>query len=376
MTDMILERQQSAVIKVIGVGGCGNNAVNRMIKDGIVGVHFIGINTDAQALRACNAETRIPIGQKIYKGLGVGGIPEKGKQAAEESEEQIRYAISGADMVIITTGMGGGTGTGAAPIIAKIAKEENCLTIGVVTTPFKFELGRDQIAQEGIENLKPYVDSLIVIPNERVFSMKTLNMISIEDMYKVIDGALRGSVQAITDVITLRGEINMDFNDVKEILKDSQTALIGTGECSAEADWKEAVDMAMKNPMLDDYDIAKSKKILIFAVTNRNQPAIKLKALFESIDKSYGSIRSKDRRTYFGHAYKEHLDNKVRVALIGTGNIRNKRAAKEIIPIPTPTVKDAKINKTQGVNEADKGKIDFSKPAFRIWHQSGRLDKK
>ncbi|OEG69194.1 hypothetical protein ATZ36_10925 [Candidatus Endomicrobiellum trichonymphae] len=212
---------QHAVIKILGIGGGGCNAINRMIAANVGNVEFVAINTDAQVLLKSSAPDVLQIGEKITKGLGVGGNPEVGRQAAKESEEEIRGRLVGADMVFVTAGMGGGTGTGVAPIVAKFAKEEGILTVGVVTKPFEHE-GNVRMAQaeEGIRNLKEYTDALIVIPNEKVFNVIN-ERVALDAFYQIIDDVLRQSIQAITDVITVTGEINRDFADVKNILSNS-----------------------------------------------------------------------------------------------------------------------------------------------------------
>jgi cell division protein FtsZ len=217
--------QQPATLKVIGVGGGGSNAVNRMISAGVRGVDFITINTDAQALKKSVAAVRIQIGEQISRGLGVGGNPTIGRQAAEETRGRIKETLMGADMVFITAGMGGGTGTGAAPVIAEVARSLGILTVGVVTKPFEFEHRiRLQQAEEGINNLRSFTDTLIVIPNEKLFTIVD-DKTPIEDAFRIVDDVLRQAVQSIADVITTPGEINVDFADVKTIMKGSGEAL-------------------------------------------------------------------------------------------------------------------------------------------------------
>lgn len=223
-----------AVIKVIGVGGGGNNAVNRMIEHGVQGVEFIAVNTDAQALNLSKAETRLQIGGKLTRGLGAGANPDVGKKAAEESKEQIEEALRGADMVFVTAGMGGGTGTGAAPVIAGIAKELGALTVGVVTRPFTFE-GRKRSTQAigGIATMKESVDTLIVIPNDRLLEIVDKNTPMLE-AFREADNVLRQGVQGISDLIAVPGLINLDFADVKTIMSNKGSALMGIGVSSGE----------------------------------------------------------------------------------------------------------------------------------------------
>ena len=247
----INEAENSAKIVVIGVGGAGNNAVNRMIEENIAGVEFIGINTDKQALQFCKAPTAMQIGEKLTKGLGAGAKPEVGEKAAEESSEELAQAVKGADMVFVTCGMGGGTGTGAAPIIAKIAKDMGILTVGVVTKPFRFE-GKTRMANalNGIENLKESVDTLIVIPNDKLLEIVD-RRISMPDALKKADEVLQQAVQGITDLINVPGLINLDFADVQTVMTDKGIAHIGIGHAKGDDKAIEAVKQAVASPLLE-----------------------------------------------------------------------------------------------------------------------------
>ena len=241
----------SAKIIVIGVGGAGNNAVNRMIDENIGGVEFIGINTDKQALTLCKAPTLIQIGEKLTKGLGAGAQPEIGEKAAEESMEELSAAIKGADMVFVTCGMGGGTGTGAAPVVAKIAKDQGILTVGVVTKPFKFEAKQRMInALSGIERLKDSVDTLIVIPNDKLLEIVDRRT-TMPDALKKADEVLQQAVQGITDLINLPALINLDFADVSTVMKDKGMAHIGIGSAKGDDKAIEAVKLAVASPLLE-----------------------------------------------------------------------------------------------------------------------------
>ncbi len=245
------ETESAAKILVIGVGGAGNNAVNRMVEDAIAGVEFIGINTDKQALLMCKAPVTIQIGEKVTKGLGAGAKPEIGQQAAEESEEEIRQAMEGADMVFVTCGMGGGTGTGAAPIVAGIAKEMGILTVGVVTKPFRFEAKtRMNNALAGIEKLKENVDTLIVIPNDRLLEIVDRRT-TMPEALKRADEVLQQAVQGITDLITMPALINLDFADVQTVMKDKGIAHIGIGQAKGDDKALEAVKQAVTSPLLE-----------------------------------------------------------------------------------------------------------------------------
>ena len=246
------EYQSQAIIKVIGVGGGGGNAVDRMIENGVSGAEFISINTDQQALRRSKADTRILIGKKTTGGLGAGANPEVGRKAAEEDQDEIRDALSGTDMVFITAGMGGGTGSGAAPVVARIAREEmGCLTVGVVTKPFSFEgPARTVAALEAIHNLRPYVDTLIVIPNDRLLQITGRETPYLE-AFRLADKVLRQAVQGITELINSPGVINVDFADVKTTMKDKGTALMGIGVAKGATRAKDAAQLAIKSPLLE-----------------------------------------------------------------------------------------------------------------------------
>ena len=245
------EQDQNAKIIVIGVGGAGNNAVNRMIDEQITGVEFIGINTDKQALQLCKAPNTIQIGEKLTKGLGAGAQPEVGEKAAEENVEELSQAIQGADMVFVTCGMGGGTGTGATPVVAKISKELGILTVGVVTKPFKFEgKARMNNAMSGIDKLKANVDTLIVIPNDKLLQIVDKKT-TIPDALKKADEVLQQAVQGITDLITVPGLINLDFADIKTVMENKGVAHIGIGTATGDDKAIEAVQQAVTSPLLE-----------------------------------------------------------------------------------------------------------------------------
>ncbi len=251
MFESIDNFNQKPSIKVIGVGGGGGNAVNRMIENEVQGVEFVAINTDAQVLRLSKADSRIQIGKMLTRGLGAGADPDIGRRAAIESEDEIRELLSDSDMVFITAGMGGGTGTGAAPVIARISREMGCLTIGIVTKPFSFE-GRRRVATalEGLDALKPYVDTLIVVPNDRLLYVVDRST-SMLEAFREADNVLRQGVQGIAEIITVPGLINVDFADIKTVMKDKGTALMGIGIASGEDRAIEATRKAIHSPLLD-----------------------------------------------------------------------------------------------------------------------------
>ena len=240
-----------ARIKVVGVGGAGCNAINRMIAEGIQGIEFVAVNTDGQALLQSSAQTRVRIGDKITRGLGAGGVPEMGKKAAEESADELYAVLKGSDMIFITAGMGGGTGTGAAPIITQIGKEVGALSIGVVTRPFMFEgAHRMQSAEAGIQNLKKVADTLIVIPNDRLLQIVDKRA-SLKDAFRVADDVLRQGVQGISELITVPGLINLDFADIRTIMSEGGAALMAVGQASGEDRATKAAEMAISSELLD-----------------------------------------------------------------------------------------------------------------------------
>ena len=252
MNDPAESLQQFANIKVLGIGGGGGNAINRMIAAGVTGVEFWAINTDIQAIGVSLAEQKLQIGSKLTKGLGGGALPSVGEQAAKESREDIEAALEGADMVFVTAGMGGGTGTGASPVVAKIAKEMGALTIGVVTKPFRFEGPvRNRQANEGIEQLRNEVDALIVIPNNNLLEIVE-KMTTMTEAFKIADDVLRQGVQGIAELITVPGLINLDFADVKTIMKSSGSAMMGVGRASGETRAQEAAKQAVFSPLLEE----------------------------------------------------------------------------------------------------------------------------
>jgi cell division protein FtsZ len=303
-----------AKIKVIGLGGGGCNAITRMVQEEIRGVEFIAMNTDAQALAITEAPTRIQLGEKLTKGLGVGGDYVLGQKSAEENRDEIKEIVTGSDMVFITCGMGGGTGTGAAPIIAEVAKHSGALTIAVVTKPFAFEGSRRcQVADEGINNLLTKVDTLIIIPNDRLLSLcdeKT----GVDNAFKLADDVLRHGVQAISEVITVPGLINLDFADVKAIMKDAGPAWMSIGVASGKNRAVEAAKEALSSPLLD-VSVGGSKGVLFNVVGGSSL------ALFE-VNEAAAVIKEAvdpEANIIFGVAHDPNMDNEVQITLIATG---------------------------------------------------------
>ena len=303
-----------AVIKVIGVGGAGNNAVNRMIAEGVQGVEFIVANTDTQALRNSEAETKIQLGPKLTKGLGAGSLPDIGLKAAEESEEQIREALVGADLIFVTAGMGGGTGTGAAPVVARIAKELGALTVGVVTRPFSFEgPKRGRFAAEGVAQLKANVDTLVTISNNRLLEIVDKKTPMLE-AFREADNVLRQGVQGISDLITAPGYVNLDFADVKTVMKDQGSALMGIGVASGENRTAEATKKAISSPLLE-VSIDGAEQILLNITGGADL------TLFEAQDASdiVAAASTSEVNIIFGTSINENLGDEVIVTVIATG---------------------------------------------------------
>lgn len=303
-----------ATLKVIGVGGGGNNAVNRMIDHGMNNVEFIAINTDGQALNLSKAESKIQIGEKLTRGLGAGANPEIGKKAAEESREQIEDAIQGADMVFVTAGMGGGTGTGAAPVVAKIAKEMGALTVGVVTRPFGFEGRKRQTqAAAGVEAMKAAIDTLIVIPNDRLLDIVDKSTPMME-AFKEADNVLRQGVQGISDLIAVSGEVNLDFADVKTIMSNQGSALMGIGVSSGENRAVEAAKKAISSPLLET-SIVGAQGVLMNITGGESL------SLFEAQEAAdiVQDAADEDVNMIFGTVINPELQDEIVVTVIATG---------------------------------------------------------
>ena len=303
-----------ANIKVVGVGGGGVNAINQMIRLNLQGVEFIAVNTDAQALQISNAQHRIQIGEKLTKGLGAGANPEIGMKAADESRAEITAALEGADMVFITAGMGGGTGTGAAPVIAQIAREVGALSVGVVTKPFSFEgLKRRTLAEEGSQRLIQCVDTLITIPNDRVLQI-TSEKTSFLDAFKLVDDVLRQGVQGISDIIVMPGLINVDFADVRAIMEGAGSALIGIGMSSDENKAVEAAKISINSPLLE-VSIHGAKGVL-FNMTGG--PDMGMQEVSDAAQ-IIADAADPDARIIFGATIDEEMEGKIKITVIATG---------------------------------------------------------
>jgi cell division protein FtsZ len=303
-----------AVIKVAGVGGGGTNAVNRMVDAGVSGVEFIAVNTDAQALLMCDADLKIHIGAKATRGLGAGANPEVGRAAATESRDELKEALKGADMIFVTAGEGGGTGTGGAPVVADLSRELEALTVGVVTRPFSFEgRKRAQQAEEGIEELRDRVDTLIVIENDRLLQVVEKKT-SIVDAFKIADDVLRQGVQGITDLITIPGLVNLDFADVRTIMRDAGSALMGIGTASGENRAAEAARIAVSSPLLEA-SIEGATGILLNVTGGPDIGLFEVNEAAEVVT----SAADQNANVIFGAVIDDAMGDEVRVTVIATG---------------------------------------------------------
>jgi len=323
MFELVDSINDSPIIKLIGVGGGGSNAVQHMVSSGIDGVDFICANTDAQALKSMDSQTILHIGQSITKGLGAGANPEIGRQAAMEDRDRIQDLIEGTDMLFITAGMGGGTGTGAIPVVAQIAREMGVLTVAVVTKPFPFEGSkRMRTAEAGIEELRGQVDSLITIPNEKLLSVLGKN-ISLLDAFRAANDVLRGAVQGIAELITNPGLINVDFADVRTVMSEMGLAMMGSGVGRGDERATEAAEMAISSPLLEDIDLAGARGILV-NITAGLDMAI---GEFEEVGNVVRSFAADDATVVVGTAIDESLEGELRVTVVATGLGQQQQAA-------------------------------------------------
>ncbi|MCK9582932.1 MAG: cell division protein FtsZ [Endomicrobiales bacterium] len=334
----------AAKIKVVGIGGGGTNAINRMIDSGIRGVELIAMNTDTQSLLKSNAPIKLQIGEKLTKGLGVGGNPALGKQAAEESRERIKEMLADADMVFVTTGMGGGTGTGATPVVAQIAKELGKLIVAVVTKPFDFENKiRQEQAEEGIKELKKYVDTYLIIKNEKLFTITDEKMPMIE-AFKMVDDVLSRAVQSISDIINIPGQINVDFADIKAIMTGAGEAVMGIGESSGQHGALDAARKAIRSQLLENGSISGAKGLIINITTNTSLN--ELSAVKDIVSYITNEADSEDVSIKFGIVEDSAMEG-IKVTVIATGISPNK--------------------KLFGAKIGTKASIDFNRPAYTYW---------
>ena len=329
---------QGAVIKVIGVGGGGGNAINRMVDEGVTGVEFIAANTDVQALSSTKAETVIQLGPKLTRGLGAGGQPEVGRKAAEESEETLTAAISGADMVFITAGMGGGSGTGAAPVIARIAKDLGALTVGVVTRPFGFEGSkRGQFAVEGINQLREHVDTLLIISNNNLLEIVDKKTPLLEALSEA-DNVLRQGVQGITDLITNPGLINLDFADVKTVMANKGNALMGIGIGSGEERVVEAARKAIYSPLLET-TIDGAEDVIVNVTGGLDLTLIEAEEASEIVNQAAGQ----GVNIWLGTSIDESMRDEIRVTVVATG-VRQERVEKVVASVSSQAVRHEQVS--------------------------------
>lgn len=314
MFEIMDAQPQGAVIKVIGVGGCGGNAVNHMIDQAVQGVEFVVVNTDAQALRSNKAVHQLQIGSSLTKGLGAGARPEVGYAAAQEDRERIAELLQGVDMVFITAGMGGGTGTGAAPVVAQIAKEMDILVVAVVTKPFEHERKRMQLAQAGIEALSEYVDSLIIVPNEKLMTVLGEDTTLLE-AYRESNGVLQGAVAGIAEVINVDGMINVDFADVKTLMSENGMAMMGSATSSGTDRAQKAAKSAMSSPLLEDVDLSGARGVLVNITASSNFTMREYKDVMNSVR----GVAAEDATVIVGQVFDESMGDALRVTIVATG---------------------------------------------------------
>ncbi|MEQ1533847.1 MAG: cell division protein FtsZ [Sideroxydans sp.] len=356
--ELLDEQLQGAVIKVIGVGGCGGNAIDHMIEQGVQGVEFIAINTDAQALQRSKARVQLQIGATLTKGLGAGAKPAVGQAAAEEDRERIAEMLRGANMVFITAGMGGGTGTGAAPIVAQVAKEMNILTVAVVTKPFAYEGRRMALAQQGIEELGAYVDSLIVVPNSKLMEVlggKT----TLPEAFKAANGVLQGAVAGIAEVINVPGMVNVDFADICTLMSENGMAMMGSASAHGEGRAQRAAEQAIASPLLEDLDLSGARGVLVNITSSSN---LTLEELHEVMN--CFQFAASEATVIVGSVFDEAMGDELRVTIVATGlgAIARKQQAKPVL-VPQQQLRT-------GTHDAPI--VDYSELETATYFRSGR----
>ncbi len=315
MFEIMEEPSREAVIKVIGVGGCGGNAVDHMIANGVKGVEFICANTDMQALKRSQARTQLQLGPEITKGLGAGANPEVGRNAALEDRERIIDLISGADLLFLTAGMGGGTGTGAAPVVAEIARELGILTVAVVTKPFAFEGKRQRIAQEGLDALSQQVNSLIVIPNDKLMQVLG-NQVTLDEAFRAANDVLHGAVAGIAEIISCPGMINVDFADVKTVMSETGMAMMGSAKAAGTDRARMAAEQAVACPLLEDIDIADARGVLVNI--SASKALFQLQEMYDVMD-VIKAFAAESATVIAGTVYDDALGDELRVTIVATG---------------------------------------------------------
>lgn len=313
MFEIMEAETRDAVIKVIGVGGCGGNAVDHMIDQGVQGVEFIAINTDAQALKRSKAGTQLQIGANITKGLGAGAKPAVGQAAAEEDRERIKELIQGANMVFITAGMGGGTGTGAAPVVAQIAREMDILTVAVVTKPFAYEGNRMRFAKAGIDALYQHVDSLIIVPNSKLMEVLGED-VTVPEAFKAANGVLQGAVAGIAEVINVPGMVNVDFADVKTVMSENGMAMMGSAIASGPDRARLAAESAIASPLLEDIDMSDARGVLVNITSSNSLRLKEINDVMECVQ-----FAAEEATVIVGSVFDEAMGDDLRVTVVATG---------------------------------------------------------
>jgi cell division protein FtsZ len=354
MFELVEQLAPNAVIKVIGVGGGGGNAVSHMVNSAIDGVEFVCANTDAQALKSSGARTTLQLGETVTKGLGAGANPEIGRQAALEDRDRIVEVLDGADMVFITCGMGGGTGTGAAPVVAQLAKEKGILTVAVVTKPFPFEgRRRMQVALKGIEDLSQSVDSLITVPNEKLLTVLGRE-VTLLNAFKAANDVLQGAVQGIADLITRPGLINVDFADVRTVMSEMGMAMMGTGTARGDDRAQAAAEAAINNPLLENVDLSGACGILVNVTAGPNLTMRE----FDEIGRVVHDFASEDATVVLGTALDPDLSDDVRVTVVATG--LNRAAKPQLRPVAKPEMVEMPQPRRVLRTGTDNGAVSFS----------------
>jgi cell division protein FtsZ len=354
--ELVEKMAPNAVIKVIGVGGGGGNAVAHMVNGNIDGVEFITANTDSQAIKNCGAKLQLQLGSNVTKGLGAGANPEVGRQAALEDRERIMDALGGADMVFITAGMGGGTGTGAAPVVAQLAKEMGILTVAVVTKPFPFEgRRRMQVALKGIEELSQHCDSLITIPNEKLITVLGRNATMIQ-AFRAANDVLLGAVQGIADLIVRPGLINVDFADVRTVMSEMGLAMMGTGHARGDDRASAAAEAAIQNPLLDDVNLSGANGILVNITAG---PDFTM-AEFDEVGRTIENFAAEDATVVIGTVLDPDMQDEVRVTVVATGLNRN--------------VARQGVRGSERDHDRDNGRDSLRKPQVQLIHSQGKRD--
>ncbi|MFD0914038.1 cell division protein FtsZ [Methylophilus luteus] len=353
MIEIFDKENEGAVIKVIGVGGCGGNAVEHMMTKMVPGVEFICTNTDMQALKKSNAKVVLQIGSDITKGLGAGAKPEIGREAALEDRDSIAETIDGADMLFITAGMGGGTGTGAAPIIAEVAREMGILTVAVVTKPFAFEGKRAKVAQEGLEELSQYVDSLIVIPNEKLMDVLGED-VTVVEAYRAANDVLQNAVSGIAEIINCPGTVNVDFADVRTVMSEMGMAMMGSAEATGPNRARIAAEQAVASPLLEDVNLANARGVLVNITASTS---FKMREYYDVMN-TIKEFTAEDATVIIGNVMDEAMGDNLRVTMVATGlngSIGKRQAKPELKVMTSSTLRDGTTNQPifQNVVEED-----------------------